>query len=60
MTRYEAPAYEPKRRERDYEYEDVHNDVWDDELESEPYNPPRVNIPEKKKEKAPEYEEEAG
>ncbi len=59
-TRYEAPAYEPKRRERDYEYEDVHNDVWDDDLESEPYNPPRVNIPEKKKEKAPEYEEEAG
>ncbi len=60
VTRYEAPAYEPKRRERDYEYEDVHNDVWDDDLESEPYNPPRVNIPEKKKEKAPEYEEEAG
>ncbi|MGK7873155.1 MAG: PRC-barrel domain-containing protein [Xenococcaceae cyanobacterium] len=62
VVRYEASAYEPKSRSKDYEYDydDVHNDVWDDDVEPEPYNPPRVNIPEKKKEKAPEYEEEAG
>ena len=37
-----------------YDYDDVETDVWDDDVKSEPYNPPRVNIPEKKKE--PEYE----
>lgn len=55
--RYEAPPYQPPRQ-RDYEYTDVNNDVWDDDVESEPYNPPRVNLPEKKKEKTPEYYEE--
>jgi sporulation protein YlmC with PRC-barrel domain len=61
-ARYEAPPYEPKSRERDYEYDydDVQNDVWDDDVEPEPYKPAPVNIPDKKKEKAPEYEEEAG
>lgn len=37
-----------------YDYDDIETDVWDDDVKSEPYNPPRVNIPEKKKE--PEYE----
>lgn len=58
--RYEAPPYQPNPREQEYEYEDVQKDVWDDDVEPEPYNPPRVNIPEKKKEKTPEYEEETG
>ena len=58
--RYEALPYEPPRTpEREYEYDDVQNDVWDDDVGAEPYDPPRVNLPEKKKE--PEYyEEEAG
>ena len=59
-ARYEAQIYEPTR-EPEYEYEtnDVQNDVWDDDVGPEPYNPPRINIPEKKKQ--PEYyEEEAG
>jgi sporulation protein YlmC with PRC-barrel domain len=65
VARYEASPYQqPKPRQRDYEedyeYEDVQNDVWDDDVGPEPYNPPRINIPEKQKEKAPEYEEEAG
>ncbi len=59
VARYESPA-QPK--DYDYEYDDdVKADVWDDDVEPEPYNPPRINIPEKKKEKTPEYyEEEAG
>lgn len=55
-TRREQTArYEPKARERDYEYEydDVQNDVWDDDVEPEPYNPPKINIPEKKYEEEP-------
>ncbi|MGF1479885.1 MAG: PRC-barrel domain-containing protein [Cyanophyceae cyanobacterium] len=58
-ARYEAQLeYEPADEEA-YEYGDVHNDVWDDDVEPEPYDPPRINIPEKRKE--PEYyEEEAG
>ena len=57
VARYEAQVYEPKPREKEYEYDEVNNDVWDDDVGSEAYNPPRVNIPEKVKEKAPEYEE---
>ena len=42
----------------DYEYDDIDGDVWDDAEES--YTPQRVNIPEKTKQKMPEYEGEAG
>jgi sporulation protein YlmC with PRC-barrel domain len=60
---YQQQAYsEPPRYERDYadEYDDyeVEGDAWHDDGEAEPYQAPRVNIPEKTK--APEYEEEAG
>ena len=37
---------------------EVEGDVWDDEAES--YTPQRINIPEKTKQKMPEYEGEAG
>ena len=40
------------------EYDDVEGDVWDDAEES--YTPQRVNIPEKTRQKMPEYEGEAG
>ncbi len=39
------------------DYNDYEGDVWDDS-EPEPYNPPRVNIPETRREKMPEYYEE--
>jgi sporulation protein YlmC with PRC-barrel domain len=53
-------AYEEKPyKAREYEYEDdVESDVWADDETPKPYQPPRVNIPEKKK--MPEYEEEPG
>jgi sporulation protein YlmC with PRC-barrel domain len=54
-ARYEEPP------ENEYDYDDdVRGDVWQDDSGSEPYQPTPVNIPEKKKEKQPEYEEEAG
>jgi len=56
-----APHYEVRRPEPSYEeaYSDSYQaDVWDDDAEPEPYNPPRVNIPEKKKERITEYYEE--
>lgn len=60
-SRYEQRAYvqpEPPRptpnRDR-YDYDDVKQDVWDDDIEPEPYTPPKINIPEKTK--APEYED---
>lgn len=52
-ARYEEKDYE-------YDYDDVGGDVWDDDTDSETYRPAPVNIPDKKKEKQPEYEEEAG
>lgn len=54
------PAYDDQRyTAREYEYEeDVESDVWADDETPKPYQPPRVNIPEKKK--MPEYEEEPG
>lgn len=60
--RYEPQAYtKPEPYQKDYteEYEDaeVEGDAWDD-AEPEPYQAPKINIPEKTK--APEYEEEAG
>jgi sporulation protein YlmC with PRC-barrel domain len=44
------PLYEPE--------DDYDGDLWDESMEPEPYNPPRVNIPEKRREKMPEYYEE--
>jgi sporulation protein YlmC with PRC-barrel domain len=55
VVRYEA-KYEAKPVR---EYEAAEGDMWDDDINNEPYNPPIVNIPEKQKEKekSPEYEE---
>ncbi|MFM8296442.1 MAG: PRC-barrel domain-containing protein [Microcystaceae cyanobacterium] len=61
--RYEEEDYETdnwggKReapRRASYEYEE---DQWEDEPEAPAYQPPRVNIPEKRVEKVPEYYEE--
>ncbi|MGQ4647427.1 PRC-barrel domain-containing protein [Lyngbya aestuarii] len=64
VARYEEPVYtSPEPYGKDYveEYQDyeVEGDAWEDEVPApEPYQAPRVNIPEKTK--APEYEEEAG
>jgi sporulation protein YlmC with PRC-barrel domain len=44
------PLYEPE--------DDYDGDLWDESMEPEPYNPPKVNIPEKRREKMPEYYEE--
>jgi len=53
-----APVSEPVQ-EYDYGYEEsAEGDVWDDDAEASPYNPPRVNIPETRREKMPEYYEE--
>ena len=55
---YDAQVYEPTPVQ-EYEYDEATaEDVWDDDIKPEPYNPPPVNIPEKQK--APEYEEEPG
>ena len=55
---YDVPVYETKATP-EYEYDEAAaEDVWDDDIKPEPYNPPPVNIPEKQK--APEYEEEPG
>ncbi len=51
------PPVETTTPQADYQYNDVNHDVWDDDVESEPYQPPRINIPQKQKQKAPEYEE---
>lgn len=55
---YDAPVYETKAATPEYEYDAPAEDVWDDDIKPEPYNPQPVNIPEKQK--APEYEEEPG
>ena len=59
---YEAPVYEAKLDSNKYDYNysssEPPEDIWDDDIKSDSYNPPPVNIPEKQK--APEYEEEAG
>lgn len=55
---YESQPYTPPRPEKTYGNPE---DMWDDDVAPEPYNAPRVNIPERQKEKSPEYyEEEAG
>jgi sporulation protein YlmC with PRC-barrel domain len=49
-TAVRQPLYEPE--------DDYDGDLWDESMEPEPYNPPKVNIPEKRREKMPEYYEE--
>ncbi|HEY9655445.1 MAG TPA: PRC-barrel domain-containing protein [Crinalium sp.] len=54
-----VPRPEPQQPypDVDYEDEDLDSDAWEDEAQKPlPYQPPRINIPEKTK--APEYEEE--
>lgn len=54
-----ANPYRESEYAKEYEYEDVEADAWaDDQGDQTPYNPPRVNIPQKQK--MPEYEEESG
>ena len=53
--RYEQQAYVDSSPAKS-EYEDMQEDVWDDDVKPEPYNPPKVNFQEKTK--TPEYEEE--
>ena len=53
-------SYEPVAPVKEYNYNDSSEDMWDDDDNPQPYNPPPVNIPEKKVEKVPEYEEEPG
>ena len=59
---YEAQVYEAKLDSNKYDYNyrssEQPEDIWDDDIKSDSYNPPPVNIPEKQK--APEYEEETG
>ncbi|HIK09373.1 MAG TPA: PRC-barrel domain-containing protein [Oscillatoriaceae cyanobacterium M33_DOE_052] len=54
---YAPEKYPDREYEEEYEYEDVENDAWAPGSD-QPYQPPRVNIPEKTK--AREYEEEPG
>ncbi len=57
-TSYQTRAYvEPEPPQKEYEYDEMQEDVWDDDVKPESYKPPRLNIPEKTK--APEYEEES-
>ncbi len=51
----EPSASTSDSKAQDYEY-DIAEDVWDDDVSAEPYEPPQVNFPEKQK--APEYYEE--
>jgi sporulation protein YlmC with PRC-barrel domain len=57
----EVQTYRPPIQKEEYDYgdEDVEYDVWDDS-QTDAYKPQRVNIPERQKERIPEYEEEAG
>nr|MDJ0635540.1 PRC-barrel domain-containing protein [Xenococcaceae cyanobacterium MO_188.B29] len=60
--RAEEKVYEAKldsdKYNNDYQSSEPPEDMWDDDIKSDSYTPPPVNIPEKQK--APEYEEEAG
>ena len=57
---YDAPSYEATTPVREYERSNSAEDMWDDDDSPQPYNRPLVDIPEKKVERVPEYEEEAG
>ena len=52
-----TPPAPPSSYDKDYEY-DVNEDVWDDDVAPETYEPRQVQFPEKQKE--PEYYEEDG
>ncbi len=60
-VRYQEYEEEPETRNgggdryENYQDDNVEQDVWDDDLKSEPYKGPRISIPQKRKE--PEYEE---
>lgn len=60
--RAEEKVYEAKldsdKYNYDYQSSETTQDIWDDDIKTDSYNPPPVNIPQKQK--APEYEEEAG
>lgn len=57
---YDAVSYEPVAPVKEYDYNDSSEDVWNDDDNPQSYDPKPVNIPEKKVEKVPEYEEEPG
>jgi sporulation protein YlmC with PRC-barrel domain len=57
---YDASSYEPVSSTKEYNSTDSSDDMWDDDDNPQPYNPTPVNIPEKRVEKVPEYEEEPG
>lgn len=52
---YQSANYQDKSVSANYDNDEIDNDVWDDDVESE-YRPQRVNIPQKQK--IPEYEED--
>jgi sporulation protein YlmC with PRC-barrel domain len=60
-SRIEAPPavrYEAKYEAKPVRgYEEPEGDMWDDDINNDTYNAPVVQIPEKQKEKSPEYEE---
>jgi len=54
-----TPIYPPMSKKPDYDYDDYEeepNDIWDDDVEPEPLQAPRINLTEKQK--TMEYEEE--
>lgn len=57
---YEVSSYETVTPSKEYAYSDSSDNLWDDDDNPQPYNPTPVNIPEKRVEKVPEYEEEPG
>lgn len=57
---YDVASYEPVAPNREYDYNESSEDMWDDDESPQPYNPQPVNIPQKQVEKVPEYEEEPG
>jgi sporulation protein YlmC with PRC-barrel domain len=57
FPRYQSPSYQEENASRSVNNQDndMREDVWDDDVESD-YTPQRVNIPQKQK--TPEYEED--
>jgi sporulation protein YlmC with PRC-barrel domain len=56
---YQKRGYaEPEPYDEDYDedYDEIEGDAWGEEVKPQPYQPPKVNIPEKTKQ--PEYEDE--
>ncbi|ELR98225.1 PRC-barrel domain-containing protein [Gloeocapsa sp. PCC 73106] len=50
------PATNHSSYQKDYDYDETENDLWDDDVEPEPLQAPRLNLTERQR--APEYEEE--